>query len=176
MTLNAAAPYDMDPNPADSVRPWLHADDTVLIPFASISGIITQQDAVSGANALATAAAVAQELGLQPADRVLFLASPNTKVGLGALLACVQQHAKIATVGRTFKVADAADAFEKQRPTHVVCTAEQLALLEGAGISKHSLRGGLVLNGQGKPSLAGVSLAPVDCAATAAGSVALKLA
>lgn len=174
MTLNATTPYDMDPNPADAVRKWLHEDDVVLQPYAVIGNALQKQDAVTGAGALATAKAVVAALKLAPADRLLLLVDPSTKVGLGTLLACLQQHVKVVTAGRGFSVSDVEDALDKQRPTHVVCGEEQAAALASA--PAFALKGGLVVGSGAGGSIGGVALTGVDAVGTAAKGVPLKLA
>ena len=174
MTLNATTPYDMDPNPADTVRQWLHADDVVLQPYVRSSQGLVKQDAVTGAGALATAEALTSVLGLSPADRLLLLVDPSTKVGLGTLVACLQNHVKIVTAGRGFSASVVEDALDKQRPTHIVCTEEQAAELGSS--TPFALRGGVVVGSGKNMEIGGVALTGVDDAATAASGVSLKVA
>ena len=156
MTLSSCTPYDMEPNPVDYISPWLHVDQPTMVTFSKTASLVARSGPFTGADVLSEAARLQQALQLTADDRVLLCAPAASLTSMAAIVAATQAQAKLITVGREFSVPDIVASAAKQRPSALVCTAEQAAQLQDQQLP--GLRRGVVTDAKGKVAVAGVDL------------------
>jgi acyl-CoA synthetase (AMP-forming)/AMP-acid ligase II len=183
--------YDQEPQPADQVRRYQHADDVAIIPYrvgASVDEAV-RADAVTTAGLFQAGEATVNALSLTHEDRVLLASPLSEKLGFGcAVYGALLGDAKLITVNRSFNAEEVLDAISKQRPTTLVATAEQVEVLAAAAAADaasdsprfvtSSVTKGLVgvsSLGESVASFGSASLLPVDTEAMFSADVPLKL-